>query len=76
MSIPVDDPTALSRLYHLNSEPWLNQHAYRGAPYVQETRTYHDAPRHSLRAWSFEMRGSRISISHPSPRPMVTVESR
>jgi SagB-type dehydrogenase family enzyme len=28
-----DDPTALSLLFHLNSEPWLNQDAYqRGAP--------------------------------------------
>jgi SagB-type dehydrogenase family enzyme len=28
--IPLDDPTTLSRLFHLNSEPWLNDEAYRG----------------------------------------------
>lgn len=45
MSIPAKNPTALSRLFHLNSEPWLNEEAYRGAPYVQEYRTYPDATR-------------------------------
>ena len=30
------DPTALSLLFHLNSEPWLDEEAYRGSPYVQE----------------------------------------
>ena len=31
--IPVDDPQYLSLLFHLNSEPWLNDEAYRrGAP--------------------------------------------
>ncbi len=27
--IPLDDPTTLSSLFHLNSEPWLNDDAYR-----------------------------------------------
>ena len=27
--IPLDDPTSLSMLFHLNSEPWLNDEAYR-----------------------------------------------
>ena len=27
--IPFDDPTTLSLLFHLNSEPWLNDEAYR-----------------------------------------------
>src|SRR5690349_12712967 len=27
--IPLDDPTSLSMLFHLNSEPWLNDDAYR-----------------------------------------------
>ena len=27
--LPFDDPTALSLLFHLNSEPWLNDAAYR-----------------------------------------------
>ena len=26
--LPVDDPTTLSLLFHLNSEPWLNDEAY------------------------------------------------
>jgi SagB-type dehydrogenase family enzyme len=28
--LPVDDPTTLSLLFHLNSEPWLNDEAYQG----------------------------------------------
>jgi SagB-type dehydrogenase family enzyme len=48
MSIPVDDPTALSRLFHLNSEPWLNEKAYRGAPFVQEFRSDPQAARTAL----------------------------
>jgi SagB-type dehydrogenase family enzyme len=44
--IPVDDPTYLSRLFHLNSEPWLNENAYRGSPYQQEFR---DHPESKLR---------------------------
>jgi SagB-type dehydrogenase family enzyme len=32
----VKDPNGLSLLYHLNSEPWLDEEAYRGSPYVQE----------------------------------------
>jgi SagB-type dehydrogenase family enzyme len=34
--IPLDDPTSLSMLFHLNSEPWLNDEAYRGAAYHQD----------------------------------------
>ena len=34
--IPVDDPLTLSRLFHLNSEPWLNEQAYREAPFLHE----------------------------------------
>ena len=26
--VPLTDPTSLSLLYHLNSEPWLNGEAY------------------------------------------------
>ena len=29
--LPRDDPTTLSLLFHLNSEPWLNEEAYKGA---------------------------------------------
>lgn len=35
MLIPKDDPTRLSLLFHLNSEPWLNDAAYRDALYDQ-----------------------------------------
>lgn len=48
MNLPVDDPTALSQLFHLNSEPWLNEKAYRGAPYVQEFRSDPAARRTAL----------------------------
>ena len=36
MSTYVNDPMILSQLFHLNSEPWLNEAAYRSAPFVQE----------------------------------------
>jgi len=39
----LDDPTSLSMLCHLNSEPWLNDEAYRSAP-LQESRV----PKHYL----------------------------
>lgn len=44
--IPVDDPLSLSRLFHLNSEPWLNEQAYREAPFLHE---YMDHPGASTR---------------------------
>ena len=31
--IPYEDPTTLSLLYHINSEPWLNTEAYEAAGY-------------------------------------------
>src|SRR6185369_11914803 len=37
--LPVDDATTLSLLFHLNSEPWLNDEAYQGgapAPHADE----------------------------------------
>jgi SagB-type dehydrogenase family enzyme len=34
--IPLKDPTTLSMLFHLNSEPWLNNEAYRNAVYIPE----------------------------------------
>ena len=34
--LPFEDPTSLSLLFHLNSEPWLNDEAYRrGAPHPE-----------------------------------------
>ena len=37
--IPLDDPLSLSLLFHLNSEPWLNDGAYRSAIGPQEFKT-------------------------------------
>ena len=36
--IPLDDPTTLSLLFHLNSEPWLNDEAYQGSTMNQELK--------------------------------------
>ena len=36
MMIPSDDPQQLSLLFHLNSEPWLNEDAYRAGSYHHE----------------------------------------
>jgi SagB-type dehydrogenase family enzyme len=36
--IPLDDPTSLSLLFHLNSEPWLNDEAYKSAASNQELK--------------------------------------
>lgn len=48
MSRNIKDTTSLSRLYHLNSEPWVNEHSNPNAPFVQETKTYRDAERIAL----------------------------
>lgn len=36
--IPLEDPTTLSLLFHLNSEPWLNDEAYQGSTMNQELK--------------------------------------
>ncbi len=36
--IPLQDPTTLSLLFHLNSEPWLNDEAYQGGAMNQELK--------------------------------------
>jgi SagB-type dehydrogenase family enzyme len=36
--IPLEDPTTLSLLFHLNSEPWLNDEAYKGGAINQELK--------------------------------------
>nr|AUN35735.1 hypothetical protein [uncultured bacterium] len=36
--IPFEDPTTLSLLFHLNSEPWLNDEAYHSSPMNQELK--------------------------------------
>jgi SagB-type dehydrogenase family enzyme len=40
MMIPIDDAETLSRIFHLNSEPWLNEEAYRGNPFHQEYKNH------------------------------------
>ena len=47
--VPFEDATTLSLLYHLNSEPWRNDEAYRGDAYRQEfLEVESPAPRASL----------------------------
>lgn len=48
MSRKVDDTMGLSNLFHLNSEPWLNERNGHDEPFVQKTKTYQDAERISL----------------------------
>lgn len=36
--IPLEDPTTLSMLFHLNSEPWLNDEAYKAGASSQELK--------------------------------------
>ena len=50
--IPLDDPTTLSMLFHLNSEPWLNNEAYRNAIYLPEFK-------------EFDSAGARIGLPAP-----------
>jgi SagB-type dehydrogenase family enzyme len=40
--IPLEDPTTLSLLFHLNSEPWLNDDAYKGGSVNQELKVPDD----------------------------------
>jgi SagB-type dehydrogenase family enzyme len=49
--IPLEDETTLSLLYHLNSEPWRNEDAYRSTNYHQEFKEVESAaPRAMLPA--------------------------
>lgn len=45
MSRKVSDTMGLSRLFHLNSEPWVNEKPGPQTPFVQQTKTYPGAPR-------------------------------
>lgn len=79
MSLPVDDPTTLSRLFHLNSEPWLNEQAYRGAPYVQEQRGDPAARRTPLPptdpglVQALAERRRSVRAFRPEPLPLVAL---
>lgn len=74
MSTYVHDPMVLSQLFHLNSEPWLNEAAYRGAPYVQEFRSNPAAERIALPATLpgplHELATNRRSVRAFQPAPM------
>ena len=48
MSYDVNDTTSLSRLYHLNSEPWVNENPVPNAPFLQMTKSYANAARIAL----------------------------
>jgi SagB-type dehydrogenase family enzyme len=75
MRIPADDPTSLSRLFHLNSEPWLNEQAYRGAPFHQEFKSHPDVQRtlmprqhaHGVAALAAGRRSVRAFALRPMP---------
>ncbi|MCU1503012.1 MAG: nitroreductase [Ilumatobacteraceae bacterium] len=60
--IRLDDPCSLSLLFHLNSEPWLNDDAYhRGAPGPHE----HVGPS-----------GAAVSLPHVTPGPLDELAAR
>ena len=48
MSPKTDDPVSLSQLFHLNSEPWVNDSGQPPAPFVQTTKSYAGAARIAL----------------------------
>ena len=48
--IPLDDPMSLSLLFHLNSEPWLNDRAYSGGGGPQKRLTDEDVKAQKLEA--------------------------
>lgn len=58
--IPVDDAESLSRLFHLNSEPWLNEDAYRSANFHHEYKEHPDAI-------------ARISLPQPEQSRLTTL---
>ncbi|MCG3268321.1 SagB/ThcOx family dehydrogenase [Yoonia sp. I 8.24] len=48
MSSDINDTTGLSRLFHLNSEPWVNENLRPNAPFSQETKNDPNAARIAL----------------------------
>lgn len=79
MSLPTHDPTALSRLFHLNSEPWLNEQAYRAGPYLQHFRSHAEAPRVALPptapgvVQALAMARRSVRAFRPEPMPLATL---
>jgi SagB-type dehydrogenase family enzyme len=58
MIIPYEDITALSLLYHINSEPWQNLEAYQGAGYEVEYKSMAGA-------------GNALSLPFPQATPLL-----
>ncbi|MEL6841486.1 MAG: SagB/ThcOx family dehydrogenase [Pseudomonadota bacterium] len=48
MSNHIDDTTNLSRFFHLNSGPWVNENPVPNAPFQQKTKSYAHVDRVSL----------------------------
>jgi SagB-type dehydrogenase family enzyme len=78
MTVPAEDATSLSLLYHLNSEPWLNYEAYEAA-YEVEAKRYAaagegvalpPAPATPLR----ELLLRRSSCRNFAPRPLTLAD--
>lgn len=62
--IPYEDATTLSLLYHLNSEPWLNNEAYAAAAYRVDYKELPEA-------------GERVALPAPQESPLLKlVKSR
>lgn len=64
MSRKVTDTTGLSRLYHLNSEPWLDENASPTPPFVQKTKTYPNADRVALPGADLGVVGALAAARH------------
>lgn len=58
MIIPYDDITALSLLYHINSEPWANLEAYQGTGYEVEYK-------------SMTVPGNALALPSPQATPLL-----
>ena len=82
--IPFEDETTLSLLYHLNSEPWRNDDAYRSANYHQEFKEIEPAaerttlppvPDSALSGLIRRRRSCRAYLQRPMPLSCVSALS-
>jgi SagB-type dehydrogenase family enzyme len=79
--IPLEDPTTLSMLFHLNSEPWLNDEAYRSGAAAQEFKrpagilaevALPEAPASPLTELFYRRRSCRAFTEKPMPLEALT----
>jgi SagB-type dehydrogenase family enzyme len=79
--IPFEDDTTLSLLYHLNSEPWRNDDAYKSANYHQEFKEIEcsaertslpPVPESSLSGLIRRRRSCRAYLPRPMPLSAVS----